>query len=257
MVSEAILQNFKPGYHSSAVDRVKIIKGRKNEDVSRNDSVVLKLKAGLNSMLMLDVIKNIPDFLTGENTADYHYRLADIVVEDGRDHYAIEFNPKAGTLNEAIYSGRILIDNNDMAFKWIEFQVNPVHLELATQQYIVRKPPKMIVKLLEANYKVAFRKTGSKYYLHMIQSETQFRIRNRRQLSGLVYNTKLEMAVMDIDTLNVSRFPQRETAKPLEFFTDQLGAYDESFWGEYNFIAPDESLEKALVRLRKMKSNEE
>ena len=36
-----------------------------------------------------------------------------------------------------------------------------------------------------------------------------------------------------------------------EFFVDQVGAYDESFWGEYNFITPDESLENALVKLNK------
>ena len=42
----------------------------------------------------------------------------------------------------------------------------------------------------------------------------------------------------------------RETARLNEFFTDQLGAYDESFWGEYNFISPDESLEEALVKLK-------
>ena len=104
----------------------------------------------------------------------------------------------------------------------------------------------MVVKALKANYKVAFRKLGNTYYLHMIQCETGFKIRNRRQLGGTVYNTNLETVVIGIDTVNVSRFPLRESARPYEFFVDQLGEYDESFWGEYNIIAPDESLEKAL-----------
>jgi hypothetical protein len=251
LVSEAILENYKGGYQSLTPDRVKILKGRKNEQLNRTDSVILKLKAGLNTMMMLDVVKNIPDFLTGESIEDYHYRLADIVVEDGRDNYVIEFSPKENSPERSFYSGRIIIDINDMAFKWIEFQVNPENLELATERFIIRKPPNVVVKTLKANYKVAYRKQGDKYFLHLIMCETGFRIRNRRQLSGSVYNTSLETVVTEIDTVNVSRFPVRESARPFEFFTEQIGTYDELFWGEYNFITPDESLENALKRMLK------
>jgi hypothetical protein len=250
MVSEAILEHFKSGYHNLVPDRVRILKGRKNEDFAPNDSVMLKLKAGLNTMLLLDVIKNMPDFLTGESLEDYHYRLADIVVEDGRDHYAIEFSPKPYSPGGAFYSGRIIIDINDMAFKWIEFHVSPEFLDIATERFIVRKPANMIVKTLKANYKVAFRKTGNHYFLHLITCETGFRIRYRRQLSGSVYNTNLETVVTDIDTLTVNKFSQRETARLYEIFSEQVGSYDETFWGEYNFISPDESLEKALSKLK-------
>jgi hypothetical protein len=250
MVSEAILDIFKSGYKNMSSDKVKIVKGRKNEEINREDSVMLKLKAGLSTMLMLDVVKNMPDFLTGESLSNYHYRLSDIVVEDGRDHYAVEFTPTEGAA-ETIYSGRILIDINDMAFKWIDFQVNPAQLEQATRQFIIRKPTHLVVKALKANYKVAFRKTGNKYYLHLINCETSFKIRNKHQLTGTIYNTNLEMVVIDIDTVNVNRFSQREVAHPYEFFSDQLGVYDESFWGEYNFITPDGSLENALAKLKK------
>lgn len=252
MVSEAILENFKTGYKSSfGPDRVKILKGRKNENFSKSDSVILKLKAGLNTMLMLDVVKNIPDFLTGESLDDYQYRLTDIVVEDGRDHYAVEFIPREDSPERSFYSGRILIDIRDMAFKWVEFQVNSSDLDLATERFIVRKPPNLVVKALKANYKVAYRKLGSKYYLHLIVCETAFRVRNRRQLAGSVYNTRLETVVTKVDTVNVERFPVRESARPFEFFAEQVGDYDETFWGEFNYIAPEESLENALKRLLK------
>jgi len=256
MVSEAVIENFKTGYRSMVPDRVKILKGRKNENFTRNDSLILKLKAGLNTMLMLDVVKNIPDFLTGESLQDYHYRLADIVVEDGRDHYAVEFSPLENSPERSFYSGRIIIDIQDMAFKLVEFQVNPADLDLATERFIVRKPPNVVVKALKANYKVAYKKHGDKYYLHMIRCETGFKIRNRRQFAGVVYNTKLETVVTGLDTLNVNRFPARESARPFEFFTEQVGSYDETFWGEYNFITPEISLENALTRLQKVNQKE-
>jgi hypothetical protein len=257
MVSEAILENYKPGYdRAAASDQVKILKGRKSQDPGSRDSVILKLKAGLNTMLQLDVVKNLPDFLTGENTQDYDYKMSDIVVDNGREQYAIEFSPKKGSEN-IYYKGRILLDVRNLAFTWVEFYIDPEKLDMATKNFIVKKPPYMKVKVLEANYKIAFRLTGNKYYLHQIECETEFRIRDRHQLSGSVFHTGLEMAVTEIDTLNAARFKARETARLNEFFTDQLGAYDESFWGEYNFISPEESLEEALVKLSRRKVNSE
>ncbi len=256
MVSEAILENFKPGYgRAAASDQVKILKGRKSQAPASRDTVILKLKAGLNTMLLLDVVKNMPDFLTGENTMDYEYKMADIVVDNGREQYAIEFSPKRGAEN-IFYKGRILLDVRSLAFTWIEFNVDAEKLEAATNNFIVKKPPYLKVKVLNAEYKVAFRRTGGKYYLHMIECQTEFRIKDRHQLSGTIYRTGLEMAVTEIDTVNVSRFRSRETARLNEFFTEQLGTYDESFWGEYNFISPEESLEDALVKLGKKKTNE-
>jgi hypothetical protein len=249
MASEAILENFKASYTGVASDQVKILKGRKSENISRDDTVMLKLKAGLHTMLLLDVVKNRPDFISGRFLEDYNYKMADIVIDEGKDNYAIEFTPKQGS--QVIYSGRIIIDMHDMAYRWVEFYVSPEQLGQATSLFIVKKPANLTVKVLKAQYKVAFRKTGSKYYLSLIQCETEFRIRKRRQLSGSVYNTKLEMAVTDIDTLDIGRIPQKETARLNEFFVDQVGAYDESFWGEYNFITPNESLENALVKLQK------
>jgi len=254
MVSEAILENYKSGYHASSVaDQVKILKGRKSEDVTNRDSVILKLKAGLNTMLLLDVVKNLPDFLTGENPAEYDYRLTDIVIDNGQDNYAIEFKPEPLSLT-TYYSGRIILGIKDLAYKWVEFYVDPEHLGMATDLFVLKKPAYLKVKVLKANYKIAFRKTGSKYYLHMIQCETEFRIRNKNQLSGSVYNTTLEMAVTDIDTINASRFPFKETARLNEFFTEQIGSYDESFWGEYNFVTPGESLEDALIKISRMQA---
>lgn len=256
MVSEAILESYKPGYdRAAASDQVKIIKGRKSQDPGTKDTVILKLKAGLNTMLLLDVVKNMPDFLTGESTQDYDYKMSDIVVDNGREQYAIEFSPKKGS-TEIFYKGRILLDVRNLAFTWVEFTIDPEKLDMATNNFIVRKPPNLKVKVLNANYKISFHQTGSKYYLHMIECETEFRIKDRRQISGSVYHTGLEMAVTEIDTLNASRFRFRETAKLNEFFTDQLGAYDESFWGEYNFISPEESLENALDRLAKKRIDE-
>jgi len=255
MVSEAILENYKSGYRNAYSDQMKIVKGRKSEDIGSGDSVILKLKAGLNTMLLLDVVKNMPDFLTGTSIQDYNYKMADIVVDNGRDNYVIEFSPKERSVS-AYYSGRILLDVRDLAFKWVEFFIDPEHLNLATSFFILRKPPDLKAKVLKASYKVSFRKAGSKYYLNLIECETEYKFRQKNQLAGSVYGISLEMAVTDIDTIYTDRFRLKEIARINEFFAEQVGTYDESFWGEYNFISPEESLEDALVKLSKKKNNE-
>ena len=77
LFSEAVLDVAKGPYSLlSASDQVSIQKGRKITDLSTEDSVLLKLRSGINTSLNLDLIKNRPDFL----------------LEDFADLYDLEFN---------------------------------------------------------------------------------------------------------------------------------------------------------------------
>ena len=88
-----------------------------------------------------------------------------------------------------------------------------------------------------------------RYYLNFVRCETEFRIRNRKQLFGKVFNTVIEMAVTDIDTTDVKRFKANETARTMNVFTEQDNEFDYSFWKDYNYLKPDEPLEEALKKL--------
>jgi hypothetical protein len=52
--------------------------------------------------------------------------------------------------------------------------------------------------------------------------------------------------------LNIRRLSRSETVHPNDIFVEKIGPYDEEFWGEYNFIKPDESLEEALKRIKEV-----
>jgi hypothetical protein len=251
MLSEALIEHYKSGYtHGLQSDQIKIIKGRSSEDMTFKDTVKLKLKAGLNALVLLDLVKNQPDFLSEDYRAEYEYSLADIVKENGEDYYLITFRPRSNSLS-AIYSGRIILHIKDMAFKQIEFSVDPGYLDRATGLYIVRKPMHLSVKMLQSTYHIGYQKIHGKYYLQQIQSTSEYRIRSKKRLSGSLFSTSLEMAVTDLDTTHVCRFASKEAAGLNDYFTDQVGVYDESFWGPNNFIPPGESLTHALIRLQK------
>jgi len=255
VISEALIEHYKAYPGSAGGDRIRIVKGRKTEQISPRDTLLLKLKAGLNTMILLDVVRNMPDFLSGESLSDYEYRLADLVVDNGRDCYVIEFKPKE-MAPFTYYSGRIVLDARSLAYRSVEFEVAPEQLAGASPLFILRKPPYLKVKVLKASYRVSFRYTGETNVLQLIQCSTAFRIRNRNEFGGRTYETGIEMAVTDATHEGTERFKNRDTARLNEFFTDQVGVYDASFWGTFNFIAPDESLEEAIAKLSRMLENQ-
>ena len=52
------------------------------------------------------------------------------------------------------------------------------------------------------------------------------------------------------DSVNVQHFKASETVKTKDIFVEKIGKYDKSFWGDFNFIPPDESLEEALSKIK-------
>jgi hypothetical protein len=59
-----------------------------------------------------------------------------------------------------------------------------------------------------------------------------------------------EMAVTDVDTSNVNKYRFSESTKMTDIFSDQVSAfYDENYWGDYNYIKPDENIQVAIERL--------
>lgn len=63
------------------------------------------------------------------------------------------------------------------------------------------------------------------------------------------------MAVTDIDAENVTKFKFRESSRRDDIFAEQIADFeDPNFWGDYNIIQPEESIEAAIERIgRKLK----
>jgi hypothetical protein len=61
-----------------------------------------------------------------------------------------------------------------------------------------------------------------------------------------------EMAVTDHTPKNATRFANSETFKQSMIFAEKVSNFaDAGFWGEYNIIEPDESIESAIKKLSK------
>ena len=63
------------------------------------------------------------------------------------------------------------------------------------------------------------------------------------------FNTFLELATCHIDTLNVTKFAKQEIMKTNIVFSEAPYSIDDTFWSDYNIIAPEENLGEALSRI--------
>jgi hypothetical protein len=61
-----------------------------------------------------------------------------------------------------------------------------------------------------------------------------------------------EMAVTDMDAQNVDKLKFKDQTKYSDILAEQVSQFeDPDYWGEYNIIKPDESIEQAIGRLNR------
>jgi hypothetical protein len=254
-VAEAVLDVYKSSYNSiTDNDRVKIYKGRKSEDLKKMDTLMFKLQGGPRTSFMLDVVKNPGEILSEEYLEDYIFRYAGFATIDGRDNYVVEFDQKQN-IQLPLYKGTIYLDTKNMAFTRIEFSYSDQALAIADNELVRKKPMDLKIDVLGANYLVNYRVLDNKWYLNHVRSELVFKCNWKKKRYNATYTTALEMAVTDRNLENVNKAKYKEQVRMSDIFTDQVTAYkDENFWGEYNYIKPDESIESVINRLnRKLK----
>lgn len=249
--SEAVFKIFKSSYRfSESADQVRQLKSRKVQNTSLRDTVMLKLKGGILSALQLDIVKSVPGFLDLAPPMEYSYSYTDLVSYNNRDAYAINFEQAEG-IDGALYKGTLYIDNRNFAILGADFEINPAHLDKAVDNLILKKSRRLVVKLEKISYKVSYSNFNGRYYLSHARCDLQLRTRMRNHITSDDFSTFLEMAACHIDTINVVRFDREEVLKPNVVFSDLPYVYDESFWGEYNIITPEEKLNEALSRINR------
>jgi len=254
-IGEALVEIFKAPYQNSLRwDAVRIYKGRKSNDVEKMDTVLFKLQGGPTTTLYLDVVKNPEMFLTREALTQYDLELSNIAMIDDRSNYVINFYQKP-SITTPLYQGRLFIDIETYAVAQAEFAFNLENKELATSMFIRKKPVGMQVTPELTSYLVRFREQDGKWYFNHSRAEVKFKVDWKKKLFNTNYTTMSELAITDRTEEDVVRFSNKERIKPTDFFTEEVSAFaDPDFWGDYNVIEPDQSIETAIRRLsRKVK----
>ncbi|MDM8003904.1 MAG: carboxypeptidase-like regulatory domain-containing protein [Bacteroidota bacterium] len=254
-IGEAVVEVFKAPYQNDLrYDAVRIYKGRKSNDVEKMDTVLFKLQGGPTTTLYLDVVKNPETFLTREALSQYDLELSSIAVIDDRTNYVINFFQKP-SISTPLYQGRLFVDIETYAVAQAEFSFNLENKELAASMFIRKKPMGMQVTPEVTSYLVRYREQDGKWYFTHSRAEVKFKVDWKKKLFNTNYTTMSELAITDRTTEDVVKFSNKERIKPSDFFTEEVAAFaDPDFWGDYNTIEPDQSIEAAIRKLsRKVK----
>jgi len=254
-VAEAVIDIYKaPYYKTSEYDRSRIFIGRKSQDVKKMDTVIMRMQGGPYVSLLLDVVKNPGDILSQELFEFYNYKLEGFNYMNNRQAYVISFKQKAN-VQEPLYEGKIYLDVDNLAIVGLDFSLNEENIDKAANLFVRKKPASMKIDILGANYITKYREVNGLWYLSYVRSELQLKCKWDRKLFSSVYTMMSEMAVTDMDATNVDKMKFKESSRYSDILAEQVNQFeDPEYWGDYNIIKPDESIEAAIEKLnRKLK----
>jgi hypothetical protein len=249
-IGEAVVEIFKAPYNSDLrFDGARIYKGRKGSDVQKMDTVLFKLQGGPVTVLQLDIVKNAEWIFTIDAMKYYDYSLASVVEIDNKPHYVITFRQKP-SVDEPLFMGNLYIEAETYALTEAEFGYNLADKAAVSSLFIKKKPLGMEVTPEIATYRVKYREQDGKWYLAYSRAEVKFKVNWKKKLFNTYYTTMSEMAITDRTNEEVIKFAGKEKLRYNDVFSEQVEAFtDKEFWGDYNVIEPDQSIESAIRRL--------
>lgn len=251
-IAEAVIALHKTPYtQDTNQDRMRILKGRRLLSPKVSDTLAVKLLRGPIASIYLDVVKNPDLLLYSEILPYYDFHFEEPIAIDKRPQYVVSFTPNS-KLPYALYYGKLYIDKERLSFTRAEFFLDMSNRYKATQAILHRKPFGLRFKPVEVSYQVNYTDYNDKTYLSYVRNEIRFKCDWRRRLFSTNYAVVSEMVVTDIKP-SITNIPVHETFSKDQIFSDDASLfYDKDFWGNYNIIKPDESLEKAVEKLKKM-----
>ncbi|MBW6500437.1 MAG: carboxypeptidase-like regulatory domain-containing protein [Bacteroidales bacterium] len=249
-IGEAVVEIFKAPYNNDfRFDGARMYKGRKSSDVQRMDTVLFKLQGGPVSVLQLDIVKNSEVVLTHDAMKYYNYALRSVIEIDDKPHYVIEFVQKP-SVDIPLFLGYLYIEVDTYALTEAEFGFNMTDKDAVSSIFIRKKPLGMEVTPEVATYRTKYRSQDGKSFFAYSRAEVRFKVNWKRKLFNTFYTTMSEIAVTDRTSEEVIKFAARDKIKYTDVFSDKVGDFtDPDFWGEYNVIEPDQSIESAIRRL--------
>ena len=257
-IGEAVVEIFKAPYTSDLrYDGARIYKGRKSSDVEKMDTVLFKLQGGPVSVMQLDIAKNTEAILTKESMKYYNYSIGGVIEIDDKPHYVINFLQKPD-VEIPLFMGSLYIETESYAITEVEFGFNLSDKAAATSIFIKKKPLGMEVTPELATYRTKYREQDGKWHFAYSRAEVRFKVNWKRKLFNTYYTTMSEIAVTDRTDEEVIKFAGKDKLRYNDVFSEKVVAFtDPQFWGDYNVIEPDQSIETAIRRLsRKLKFSE-
>jgi len=256
-LTEVVLDINKASYSSMSPDLVRLYRGRKITNYKPADTLLFKFKGGIIGLMSMDIAKQRELFFNQDLEEEYKYKLEGMTSFDGQPHYIISFN-QSSTTPDMLYRGKIYLDAENYAVTRVVFNMNVENLPDAARFFIREQPKGVKIDITEAAYQIDFRNSDNGYTFHHGRLELKYRCKWDKKAIRSTYTIAAELIVTnEVDQHLVVRDNLIQVhagdilAEKIEDFENN------AFWGAYNIIEPDGSIEKATTKLlRAAKKNE-
>lgn len=251
-LSEAVVKIHKQPYNNLRNDHIELIKARKNTDYSKLDTLALKLQGGPFSNLYTDIIK-YPEFIfTAEDIPLYTFSFGNSTKINNRQILVINFKQKHDN-GVPLYYGKLYIDSETLALTNAVYSLNVSNRELSSQMYVRKKPRKVDVYPTEATYRVNYRTTNGKWHYAYSNISLTFKVNWKGKLFNNIYTLNSEMAITDWKFYDTKLAKIRsKLIRPSTILSEKASGFsDPRFWGAYNIIEPEKSIESAIKKIQK------
>lgn len=252
-LSEAVISIYKASYTDNrSVDQMKLLKGRRSQDVKQSD---LLNNMSISGGLRVDFVKYGVHFLIPENFKYYDYQLGDILY-DGKDTTLVINVDMKDNIRQPLLKGKIYLDAGSLAFTGIEYGYSPKGIQYVNEQSKTqRKAVKKLdldVETLSAETIVKFNRRDNIWYLQSARSDYKARVKRKKRNSNDLVEYRADFIITETDKSNVS--PIKKEEQLITFGVDlgrQIGKdYDPAFWRDYNYILPEESTRENIKKIQ-------
>jgi len=251
-LSEAVVTIFKTPYTSSRRDAVQMYKARKSTDYSKLDTLVLKLQGGPFNALYVDVMKYPEYIFTDESIDNYNFSFDRSTRINDRLIYVVNFRQR-DNISEPLYEGKLYIDVERKILTSAIFSLNITDREMASRLFVRKKPRNARVYPTEVAYRVDYRERDGRWYYGYSNAILEFKINWDKKLFNSVYSMTCEMAITDWEKNQELSEPRyRDRLKSTMILSDEAAGFsDPDFWGEFNIIEPEKSIESAIRKIQR------
>ena len=251
-LSEAVVDIYKQPFGVAAKDKVKLFKSRKSTDYTKIDTLVIKLQGGPYNNINMDMIKNKNLFFSDDLFEFYDFTLDKTINLNNKPVFVINFIQKKSVV-EPLFKGKLYIDINSYALTKAVFSLNLENLKKASKYFVKKKPAKADVIPIHTKYIVDYRNNNGKWYYNYGRIELSFKIKWDKKVFNSLYHLIIEMAVTDWKiNSDHTTLKNKEKLKQNVIINDSASGFsDPKFWGDYNVIEPDKSIENAIRKIKK------
>jgi hypothetical protein len=120
-----------------------------------------------------------------------------------------------------------------------------------------KKPNSLDIYPTEVSYQINYRQENDKWIFAYSRGDLTFKLNWAKRIFNTVYTTSIEMAMTDWKKQDLKEATKTQELTTNVIMSDKVANLaDPDFWGIYNIIEPEKSIEQAIRKIQKKALNE-